>query len=75
MKTLITLFSKVFKTQKQNTKVEVEMTDAELDAWIISIRQEPQYTTWKVEVDMREYTTPKNNQNDGLEEAGCLVLA
>jgi hypothetical protein len=42
MKTLNRLFSKVFKTRKQT-----ELTEAQLDAWIVSIRQAPQLSNTK----------------------------
>lgn len=38
MKTLNRLFSKIFKSQKQTVK----LTEAQLDVWIVSIREKPQ---------------------------------
>jgi hypothetical protein len=67
MKTLITLFSKLFKTGKFTT----EMTDEQLDAWIVSIRQKPELVGSPITV----YPSKPISNNDDLEEAGCLVLA
>ena len=66
MKTLITLFSKVFKYQKQSS----ELTEEQLDAWIVSIRQKPQLSDWQTTAYLRK---PKSN--NGLEASGNLVLA
>lgn len=66
MKTLITLFNKVFKSKKQT-----ELTETELDAWIVSIRQEPQRGGKPITVYIEK---PKAN-NNGLEDSNCLVLA
>lgn len=64
MKTLTTLFNKVFKSRKH-----VELTEAELDAWIVSIRQKPQFSN----ISFSAHTSPVKH-NDDL-EAGNLVLA
>ena len=66
MKTITTLLNKVFGSKKQT-----ELTDAQLDAWIVSIRQKPQLAEGAITVYIRK---PKA-KNNGLEEAGNLVLA
>ena len=72
MKTIITLFNKVFGSKKQIEQIEqTELTEEQLDAWIVSIRQKPQLSNWKTTASVR---STKSN-NNGLEEAGNLVLA
>jgi len=66
MKTIVRLLSKVFKTQKQT-----ELTDAQLDAWIVSIRQKPQ----RVGKPITVYVGKQKYTDNGLEESDCLVLA
>lgn len=72
MKNLIRLFSKVFKSNKQDEVVEVEMelSEGQLDAWIVSIRQKPQFSN----ISCTAYLNHVQS-NDDLEAAGNLVLA
>ncbi|WP_133507955.1 hypothetical protein [Flavobacterium chryseum] len=62
MKTLTALLRKVFKTQS---------SEEQLDAYIKSIRQKPQYS------DLRVGTSDKKNPKKyiDLESSGSLVLA
>lgn len=75
MKTLITLFNKVFKSQKQ----ESFTSDEELDNWIISIREKPQYSKFKCSTQVAKVKKDReplvSDNNDDLEAAGSLVLA
>jgi hypothetical protein len=66
MKALTKLFNKVFKSKKQ-----VELTEDEFDAWIVSIRQKPQLVGKPITV----YVRNSKPNNSGLEAAGNLVLA
>ena len=72
MKTLITLIAKVFQGKKQVEVIEVEMelSEGQLDAWIVSIRQKPQLSN----ISCTAYLNHVQS-NDDLEAAGNLVLA
>ena len=68
MKNLITLFQKLFG-QKMS---KADLNDSDLDAWIMSIREKPQYSHISCTVE-----APKQeaNNNDDREASSNLVLA
>lgn len=67
MKTLTTLFSKVFLGTKNVQKSEADMT---VDEYIASVQNRQQQLS---NISCRVYNSVK--RNDGLEAAGNLVLA
>lgn len=91
MKTLITLLNKVYfgiKSFFNNVAiVEVvetikeksydDMTEAEFDAWIVSIRKKPYFTSVVGTFTNEDVRRARSSsyRNDGLEDASCLVLA